>query len=243
MKQTAVEFLLSKTSKQCFNKREIEQALQMEKQQIIDACNQTEFEDVDGMGIHDTITKGEEYYNETFKTKKMKSKTLQERADKAELDAKKLIRKQIQDIEKKVAQVCDFINDEITGIPYPKKKTEVTRDDNGVIINKETGEPHFSELSSEKKSREIEITFSFGENCASLKWQLNKQGFELSDKFMLKAEQIRYDLHSLRKVGILTNKQLWKSFDKLHQKICKKVIDTQLEEGEKSELIETKYIS
>lgn len=60
---------------------------------------------------------------------------------------------------------------------------------------------------------------------------------------MLKAEQIRYDLHSLRKVGILTNKQLWKSFDKLHQKICKKVIDTQLKEGEKSELIETKYIS
>jgi hypothetical protein len=33
MKQTAVEFLLSKTSKQCFNKREIEQALQMEKEQ------------------------------------------------------------------------------------------------------------------------------------------------------------------------------------------------------------------
>jgi hypothetical protein len=35
----------------------------MEKQQIIDACNQTEFEDIDGMGIHETITKGEQYYN------------------------------------------------------------------------------------------------------------------------------------------------------------------------------------
>lgn len=108
MKQTAVEFLLSKTSKQCFNKREIEQALQMEKQQIIEACNQTEFEDIDGMGIHDIITKGEEYYNETFKTKKMK------------LTKKQL--EEIKEIEKKVAQVCDFINDEITGIPYPKKK-------------------------------------------------------------------------------------------------------------------------
>jgi hypothetical protein len=229
MKQTAVEFLLSKTSKHCFNKREIEQALQMEKQQIIDACNQTEFEDIDGMGIHDTITKGEEYYNETFKTKKMK------------LTKKQL--EEIKAIEEKVAQVCDAINDEITGIPYPKKTTEVTSDDNGVIINKETGEPHFSELSSEKKSREIEITFNFGENCASLKWQLNKQGFELSDEFMLKVECIKYNLHSLRKFGILTDKQLWKSFDKLHQKICKKVIDTQLKEGEISKHIETKYIS
>jgi hypothetical protein len=154
--------------------------------------------------------------------------------------------KEIQDIEKKVSSVCDNtdgIFDEITGIIYPKKTTEVTRDDNGVIINKETGETHFSELSAEKKSREIVINLSFGENCESLKSQLNKQGFELSDKFMLKSEQIRYDLHSLRKVGILTNKQLWKSFNKLHQKICEKVIDTQLKEGEKSELVETKYIS
>ena len=30
---TAVEFLLTKTSKHCFNKQEIEQALQMEKEQ------------------------------------------------------------------------------------------------------------------------------------------------------------------------------------------------------------------
>jgi len=40
--------------------------LEMDKQQIIDACNQTQFEDIDGMGIHETITKGEEQYNETF---------------------------------------------------------------------------------------------------------------------------------------------------------------------------------
>jgi serine/threonine protein phosphatase PrpC len=46
-----------------------EQAKEMEKQQIIDASNQTEFEDIDGMGIHETITKGKQYYNETFKNK------------------------------------------------------------------------------------------------------------------------------------------------------------------------------
>jgi len=39
----------------------------MEKEQIEDACNQNEFEDIDGLGIHETITKGEQYYNETYK--------------------------------------------------------------------------------------------------------------------------------------------------------------------------------
>ena len=44
----------------------IEQCKQMEKEQIIDACNQEEFQDIDGLGIHETISKGEQYYNETF---------------------------------------------------------------------------------------------------------------------------------------------------------------------------------
>lgn len=39
---------------------------QMEKERIIDACNQEEFQDIDGLGIHETISKGEQYYNETF---------------------------------------------------------------------------------------------------------------------------------------------------------------------------------
>ena len=47
-----------------------EQAKEMEKQQIIDACNQTEFEDIDGMGIHETITRGEQYYNKNLKIKR-----------------------------------------------------------------------------------------------------------------------------------------------------------------------------
>lgn len=76
---TAVEWLLEKISYQdkdnfiyvspTISKKDIEQAKEMEKQHIIDACNQTEFEDIDGMGIHETITKGEQYYNETFKKK------------------------------------------------------------------------------------------------------------------------------------------------------------------------------
>lgn len=47
-------------------KRIDEELLELEKHQIIDSCNQTEFEDIDGFGIHDTITKGEQYYNNKF---------------------------------------------------------------------------------------------------------------------------------------------------------------------------------
>jgi hypothetical protein len=44
-------------------------SLEMEKQQIIDAVNQIQFDDIDGMGICDTNTKGEQYYNETYGSK------------------------------------------------------------------------------------------------------------------------------------------------------------------------------
>jgi hypothetical protein len=40
--------------------------IQMEKEQIEMACNQQEFEDIDGLGICETISKGEQYYNETY---------------------------------------------------------------------------------------------------------------------------------------------------------------------------------
>jgi hypothetical protein len=43
--------------------------LETEKQQIIDAVNQKQFDDIDGLGISDTITKGEQYYNETYGSK------------------------------------------------------------------------------------------------------------------------------------------------------------------------------
>jgi hypothetical protein len=76
-KQTAVDYLVKELSailgpletkpmQDLLMVDAINKAKQMEKQQIEDACNQTEFEDIDGMGIHETITKGEQYYKETY---------------------------------------------------------------------------------------------------------------------------------------------------------------------------------
>jgi hypothetical protein len=65
MKQTAVEYMVEELSRQTslYTKKEIiEQAKEMEKQQIIDAhC--------DGQSIEDTsgVSDAEQYYNETFK--------------------------------------------------------------------------------------------------------------------------------------------------------------------------------
>ena len=58
MKQTAVEWLANKfgLAFQLAWEEEIQQALEMEKQQIIDACNYGDFEEL-----------GEKYYNETYK--------------------------------------------------------------------------------------------------------------------------------------------------------------------------------
>jgi hypothetical protein len=76
MNRTAVEWLVSTLQKADWIPSDsiimnmiIETAIEKEKRQILDACNQTEFEDIDGMGIHGTIKKGEQYYNETFKNK------------------------------------------------------------------------------------------------------------------------------------------------------------------------------
>ena len=73
-KQTAVEWLFERINMFCMftdgipdeQSEALEQAKAMEKQQIIDACNQEEFEDIDGYGIHETISKGEQYYNQTY---------------------------------------------------------------------------------------------------------------------------------------------------------------------------------
>lgn len=79
MKQTAVEWLIhqliteNEVALKGENYKLFEIAKEMEKEQIIDACNQTEFENIDGMGIHETITKGEEYYNEIFKSEQNES--------------------------------------------------------------------------------------------------------------------------------------------------------------------------
>jgi len=154
--------------------------------------------------------------------------------------------KEIAEVEKKVAEVCDAndsILDEITGIPYPKKTIEVGLNDKGVIINKETGEPLFDEMKKlveEKISKDITITLNFGESSPSLKYQLKEQGFKLNKETLEKAEHIRYDLHCLNKVNILNDKQLLKCFKKLNKVICVKIIQSELKEGEKAIHIKTK---
>jgi len=76
-KQTAVEWLVEQIENdenvrlRGLNIRNLlEQAKKMEKEQIEMACNQQEFEDFDGLGICETISKGEQYYNETYGGKK-----------------------------------------------------------------------------------------------------------------------------------------------------------------------------
>lgn len=79
MKETAVEWLIhqliiqNEVTLKGENYKLFEIAKAMHEEQIIDACNQTEFEDIDGMGIHEKITKGEEYYNQTFKSEQNES--------------------------------------------------------------------------------------------------------------------------------------------------------------------------
>lgn len=72
MKQTAVEWLdsqidfLHKYMSECDRINLFKQAKEMEKQQIIDACN---LQGSDYRGMPTYNKSGEQYYNETFKTK------------------------------------------------------------------------------------------------------------------------------------------------------------------------------
>ena len=68
--QTAVEWLFSQipfewsSSKAAFEA--LQQAKEMEKEQIIDAFNQGENHSVDYFNPENTIKESEQYYNETF---------------------------------------------------------------------------------------------------------------------------------------------------------------------------------
>jgi hypothetical protein len=67
--QTAVEWLESQINLGLSERGLIsafKEAKQMEQEQIEMACDQQEFEDIDGLGICETISKGEQYYNETY---------------------------------------------------------------------------------------------------------------------------------------------------------------------------------
>ena len=71
MKQTAVEYLIENLI--FFYSKNwdaiVDQAKEMEKQQIIDAANQDDFVFQRGFGMYDDVSAGQQYYNETFKNK------------------------------------------------------------------------------------------------------------------------------------------------------------------------------
>jgi hypothetical protein len=118
--------------------------------------------------------------------------------------------KEIQEIEKKVAKVCDV-----------KKTTEVTRNFDGVIINKETDKPHFEELYEElsEKERQIEVSLSYGYDAPSLKTQIKEQGFKVDMKLIVESELVKNQILSLQAIGILTKKQSNIAFEKLNDHI------------------------
>jgi hypothetical protein len=157
--------------------------------------------------------------------------------------------KEIAEVEKKVSEVCDtkkpievinidgVINYDGNGNPKfevinvgkKRKTTEVTLNDKGVIVNKETGKPHFSK---EKKSRDITIDLSFGKSAPTIKEQLKTQGFKIFKGIIIDAELIRTDLHGLHRIGILKEKELLKCFNRLSKKICKVIVDSEIKDDE-----------
>jgi hypothetical protein len=135
--------------------------------------------------------------------------------------------KEIQKIEKKVSKVCDT-----------KKTVEVTRNDDGIIINKETGKPHFGEL--EDNSTDIVIRLGYGESSPSLKKQIKNQGYNLSEEIYNNIEEVRVDLLALKDIGILKEKDLIKCLKRLNKKISLLIIKSELKEGESATHIHTK---
>ena len=129
--------------------------------------------------------------------------------------------KEIQQIEKEVSKVCDV-----------KETTQVTKDDNGIVINKETGEPHFSENSKSNNSRDIEITLCFGLNAPKISVQLKEQGYKISKHITNIAEKVRVDLLALNEIGVLSDKQLIKCFRKFSTQITSRVVNSIIKDSE-----------
>ena len=159
--------------------------------------------------------------------------------------------KEISKVEKIVSKVCetnDGIIDKTTGIVYPKKplntlkNIKLEKDIDGTIFNKETGEPIIQqrdidilkEIMYDKKNRDISISLIFGkaEPYLSLKEQIKEQGFKISKGFITDAEKIRKEIHGLNEAGILNSKQLFKCFKKLSKVISKKIVESQIKDGE-----------
>jgi len=155
----------------------------------------------------------------------MKHKTLQERADKAELDAKKLLRKE----KNKVSAVCGDA----------KKRVEVKINENGEIVNAITGEKHFSELGEvvdepNKKIRTVEIFLKYAQDEKPLQKQLKKQGLKFNKEIIYGAELTRRVILSFLNNNLISNKQARKAFKKLHDQISQTIADSNCVDGEKA---------
>lgn len=138
---------------------------------------------------------------------------------------------EIAELEKKVAELCDA-----------KKTIEVTLNDNGVIVNKETGESHFQTDEGILKPipREIVVGLSFGTSAPTIKIQLKEQGFSLPKNDLKSAESVRVDLLALRDCKVISKKQLMKCFKKLSKQISQRVVNSVIKEDETAIHIRTK---
>ena len=118
--------------------------------------------------------------------------------------------------------------------PIEKKTTEVTRNDDGVIINKETGKPHFDQLYEElsEKERQIEVSLSYGYDAPSLKTQIKEQGFKVDMKLIVESELVKNQILSLQAIGILTKKQSNIAFKKLNDHIGDIIINSLCNENQ-----------
>jgi hypothetical protein len=87
---------------------------------------------------------------------------------------------------------------------------------------------------AEQDNNEINISLIYDLHHPSLKEQVQEQGFVIDSVFMDNADEIKRDLHSLKRVGILSEKQLYKCFKKMHKAICGKILKSVLKEGERA---------
>ena len=124
--------------------------------------------------------------------------------------------REIEEIEKKVANVCDAndgVVDELTGLVYPNKS-------GAKLDNKKFLE------------EEIQITLAFGYDAPSLKKQLNNQGFSAPKKLIVESELVRNQILSLSHIGILNKKATFKAFSRLNDHIGQTVVDKMCNENE-----------
>jgi hypothetical protein len=142
--------------------------------------------------------------------------------------------KEIQEIENKVAEVCD-----------DKKTIEVTRNKYNEIVEKQSGKQHFEQLLDElcQNQIEMEVLLTYDDFAPSLKKQLKDLGFKIPKGDLKDAEKIRFDLLALNRIKILSNKQTVKCFKNLNIMITKIIMDDAFDEEElKTMHIETKKI-